>query len=125
MTFNMKPNPYQIKVADELGALLSRVDSERRREDAMSLEEWARVNSPNWEPTEEGRTFTAEQRRKAAKEGASLPDGSYPIYNATDAMNALRRIGTGAASKSTILAHIRKRARQLGFKAPGIAGATS
>lgn len=113
--------PYDINVQDELGAMLL-----VREREVQELEEWARLNSPNWEAADElGRTFTAEQRRKAAKEGASLPDGSYPIYNLTDAMNALRRIGTGKASKGTILAHIRKRARQLGFKAPGIAGATS
>jgi hypothetical protein len=103
---------------DELGAFVKRAEEERDAE----LEEWARVNSPNWETTEEGRTFSAAQRKSAAKSGASLPDGSYPIFNLQDAMNALRRIGTGKASRATILAHIRKRARQLGFKPPGMAG---
>jgi hypothetical protein len=131
LKFNPKPSPYEIKVRDELGALLTREDERRAAEDAMTLEEWTALNSPNWEDTSIGegeevaRTFSAAQRRSAAKSGASLPDGSYPIFNATDAMNALRRIGTGKASKSTILAHIRKRARQLGFKAPGSAGASS
>jgi len=99
------------RALEELGAFLTRAD-----------EEWARINAPLWEGDEYARTFNTAQRRAAAKSGASLPDGSYPIFNATDAMNALRRIGTGKASKETILAHIRKRARQLGFKAPGIAG---
>jgi hypothetical protein len=103
---------------DELGAFVERIEKERDTE----LAEWTRINSSHWEPTEEGRTFSAAERRSAAKTGASLPDGSYPIYNMQDAMNALRRIGTGKASRDTILAHIRKRARQLGFKAPGMAG---
>jgi hypothetical protein len=131
LKFSPKPNPYQIKVRDELGAMLERADQRRADEDAMSLDEWTALNAPNWEDTSIGdgeelaRTFSAAQRRSAAKSGASLPDGSYPIFNLTDAMNALRRIGTGKASKATILAHIRKRARQLGFKAPGMAGAPS
>jgi hypothetical protein len=113
--------PYDINVQQELGAMLL-----GREHEMDELAQWAVENAAAWREDQEfGRTFTAEQRRKAAKEGASLPDGSYPIYSATDAMNALRRIGTGAASKDTILAHIRKRARQLGFKAPGMAGATS
>ena len=129
LKFSPKPNPYQIRVKDELGTMLAREDQRRTDEDAMSLEEWTAANSPNWEDDSFGeelaRTFDAATRRRAAKSGAALSDGSYPIFNATDAMNALRRIGTGKASKATILAHIRKRARQLGFKAPGSAGASS
>lgn len=67
---------------------------------------------------EEARSFSAEQRRNAAKEGASLSDGSYPIYNQSDLDNAVRRIGTGGASADTIKAHIRKRAKALKLKLP-------
>jgi hypothetical protein len=67
---------------------------------------------------EEARTFTAEQRRKAAKEGAALSDGSYPIYNQGDLSAAVSRIGTGKADPATVKAHIRKRAKALGLKLP-------
>jgi hypothetical protein len=67
---------------------------------------------------EDARAFSAEQRRAAAKAGASLSDGSYPIYNQIDLDNAVRRIGTGGASAATIKAHIRKRAKALGLKLP-------
>jgi hypothetical protein len=67
---------------------------------------------------EDARDFSAEQRRKAAKEGAALSDGSYPIYNQDDLDNAVRAIGRGGASTDTVKAHIRKRARQLGLKLP-------
>lgn len=67
---------------------------------------------------EEARTFSAEQRRSAAKAGASLSDGSYPIYNQSDLDNAVQAIGRGGASSDTIKAHIRKRAKALGLKLP-------
>ena len=106
-----------IRVRDELGAMLV-----RREHDLYELAQWTVEHAAAWQEDEEfGRSFTAEQRKKAAKQGASLPDGSYPIYNRQDAANAARRIGTGKASAATINAHIKKRARQLGFKPPPVA----
>jgi hypothetical protein len=78
---------------------------------------WDQLRSLRY-AVEDARSFSAEQRRKASKEGASLGDGSYPIYNQTDLNNAVRRIGTGGASADTIKAHIRKRAKALGLKLP-------
>jgi len=61
------------------------------------------------------RQFTAEQRKKLAKEGKALPDGSYPIINKKDLENAIHTYGLGknhAKAKS----HIKKRAHALGAK---------
>lgn len=101
---------------EELGAFAQRRDAEAAEDFAA----WVEANTPAW-AEEHGRAFTAEQRRKAAKEGAALPDGSYPIYNQGDANNAATRIGTGSAGRDTIIAHIRKRVRQLGLKMPPVA----
>lgn len=107
------------KTRDELGAVLSRQEEWARR-DAEELAAWAEANKHAW--TEEyARTFTTGQRRKAAKEGAALADGSYPIYNQDDANNAARSIGRGGKAKATIIAHIRKRVKALGLKAPPVA----
>lgn len=104
------------EITDELAAFAARRDAEAQAE----FEEWARVGAPIW-AQEQGRAFTTGQRRKAAKEGASLPDGSYPIYNQDDADNAAEAIGRGKAAKGTIIAHIRKRVRALGLKHPPVA----
>lgn len=59
------------------------------------------------------RDFTEEQRQALAKKGHALPDGSFPISNRTDLSNAIRAIGR-AKNRSTAMAHIKKRARELG-----------
>ena len=59
------------------------------------------------------RKFTAEQRRQMAEEGHAMPDGSYPIGNKTDLMNAIRSWGRGGADPK-VKAHIKRRAKALG-----------
>ena len=63
--------------------------------------------------TVEKRTFTADQRRAAAKSGAAMKDGSYPILNRSDLANAIRAIGR-AKNPAAAKAHIISRARALG-----------
>jgi hypothetical protein len=59
------------------------------------------------------RKFTAEQRKKMAEEGKAMPDGSYPIANRTDLMNAIRSWGRGG-SDPKVKEHIKRRAKALG-----------
>lgn len=59
------------------------------------------------------RNFSAEKRKKLAKEGKALPDGSFPIVNVSDLKNAISAYGR-ASSKSQAKRHIIKRARALG-----------
>jgi hypothetical protein len=59
------------------------------------------------------RTFNSDERKAAAKSGAAMPDGSFPIENKKDLENAIRLAGHStnpAAAKS----HIKKRAKALG-----------
>lgn len=57
----------------------------------------------------------AKERRNAAKSGAALPDGSFPIRNCSDAANAIRAQGRAAPGKrGRVRAHIRTRVRSLG-----------
>ena len=63
---------------------------------------------------EQLRNFNTKAREKAAKSGAAMPDGSFPIMNGKDLENALHLYGHSkdpAAAK----AHIRKRAKDLGL----------
>lgn len=68
----------------------------------------------NYRSEIEKRTFTAEQREAAANSGAALPDGSFPIENASDLRNAMRAIGR-AKVPAKAKAHIRARAKALGL----------
>jgi hypothetical protein len=68
------------------------------------------------DPVIERRAFTVDQRRAAAKSGAAMKDGSYPIENKSDLANAIRAIGR-AKNPAAAKAHIVSRARALGATA--------
>ena len=59
------------------------------------------------------RKFSAESRRRMADAGNAMPDGSYPIGNRDDLMNAIRSWGRGG-SDPKVKAHIKRRAKELG-----------
>ena len=55
-------------------------------------------------------------RRKMAKSGVALDDGSYPIPDKTHLFAAMQAIGRAAPGKRPmVVAHIRKHARRLGM----------
>ena len=62
------------------------------------------------------RKFSAADRRKDAKDGVALSDGSFPIKDADDLANALRLVGH-AKDPAKARAHIRRRAKALGLEA--------
>ena len=59
------------------------------------------------------RAFTEDVRNQMAKEGTAMPDGSFPISNASDLKNAISAYGR-ASDKEAAKKHIMKRARALG-----------
>ncbi len=59
--------------------------------------------------------FSAKERRDLAKRGLAMPDGSFPIRNATDLGNAIRDVGRASDRKAAV-AWIRKRAAALGLQ---------
>jgi hypothetical protein len=59
------------------------------------------------------RKFNTKQRKEMADSGEAMPDGSYPIANKTDLMNAIRSWGRGGADPK-VKAHIKRRAKALG-----------
>lgn len=61
------------------------------------------------------RDFNQAAREKDAKSGAALPDGSFPILNESDLMNAIHAIGR-ASDPAAAKAHIVKRAKDLGLE---------
>jgi len=63
--------------------------------------------------------YTTEQRREMAKTGEALPDGSFPIKNAADLMNARQALGrANPADRARVVAHIKTRAKALGVQLP-------
>jgi len=58
------------------------------------------------------RDFTTEERKKAAAEGAAMPDGSFPIMNRQDLENAVHDIGR-ANDPEAAKKHIIARAKAL------------
>ena len=63
---------------------------------------------------ETARTFSSAERKKAASSGAAMPDGSFPIHNASDLSNAIRLAGN-AKNPAAAKAHIKSRAKSLGL----------
>lgn len=62
----------------------------------------------------EKRDYSTQERRDLAEQGKALPDGSFPIVDKTDLMNALQSIGR-AKNRANALRHIRSRAKDLGM----------
>lgn len=58
------------------------------------------------------RQFSAEQRKRMARSGEAMSDGSYPIANKQDLENAVRAYGR-AKNKQAVKRHIIRRARAL------------
>lgn len=62
---------------------------------------------------DEARKISGKQRKKLAKGGQAMKDGSFPIANKQDLRNAIQAYGR-ASNKAAAKRHIIKRARALG-----------
>lgn len=62
----------------------------------------------------EKREFSTTTRERMAEAGTAMPDGSFPIANRNDLMNALRSVGR-AKNYEAAKRHIMRRARALGL----------
>jgi hypothetical protein len=61
------------------------------------------------------RDVSSAERKRLAKSGAAMPDGSFPIANCQDAKNARQAVGRADPSKrGAVRAHIAKREKALG-----------
>jgi hypothetical protein len=58
------------------------------------------------------RDYSMDARRRMAESGAAMPDGSFPIANRADLMNAIRSVGR-ASNYAAAKRHIISRARAL------------
>jgi hypothetical protein len=59
--------------------------------------------------------ISTDERKRLAKSGDALPDGSYPIRNVADLHNAVSAYGrANPEDRAKVRAHIMKRARELG-----------
>ena len=70
------------------------------------------------EGIEHFKQYDAAARKRGAKSGAAMPDGSYPIFDCEDWDNARQSVGrTAPAKRGAVRAHIAKRGNALGCKA--------
>lgn len=67
-------------------------------------------------PIEVAFAITAAEREEAAKDGAALPDGKFPIRNTKELRSAIRLRHNTDVPYSKVRAHILKRAKALGVK---------
>lgn len=69
----------------------------------------------SWPWLDDLRTYTAEQRRRYAKSGVAMGDGSFPIPDCSAAEDAIHSQGrTPEGNRGSVRAHIRKRVGSLG-----------
>lgn len=68
--------------------------------------------------TEHAKNYNADARRAAARSGAAMPDGSFPIYSQTDAQKAWDLRNSSNHPADSVVAHIRSRVKALGLSMP-------
>lgn len=81
--------------------------------DDSEAETWEVMKSLDPDLTK--RYFSTEEREELEEKGHAMPGGKYPIENAEDLDNAIKLAGHGSASASSIHAHIKRRAQELGL----------
>ena len=102
----MVPNCVPVEKADKPEDMPM---TEEERRVMMTKDIWGGYFSPDLQK----RNFNTAQRKKMAEQGHAMPDGSYPIGNKNDLMNAIRSWGRGGADPK-VKAHIKRRAKELG-----------
>ena len=61
--------------------------------------------------------YNADDRKKMAKDGSAMPDGSFPIADVEDLKSAIRAVGRAGADHDAVRRHIVRRAKALGKSA--------
>jgi len=101
-----------LKLAAQAENLSARVAS--AREEDFSAVEFMVYGFDDGNPDEELAVITRRVRKRLAKEGKALPDGSFPIRNAVDLKNAIQAYGRAKIGKrGAVKKHIIRRAKAL------------
>lgn len=79
--------------------------------DYSGTSEYSEDNMAEWRADK----YNADDRKKMAKSGEAMPDGSYPIKDSEDLQNAIHAVGRGGSSHDAIRKHIIARAKALGL----------
>ena len=105
--------------AEDARSRFSGIRAEKQAELSAKADELsARIHEFSGEFDDEF-TVTMRERRKLAKAGKALPDGSFPISNVEDLKNAIQSYGRATPAKRALVKrHIIKRAR--GLDQPGL-----
>ncbi len=112
---NAKSRVLSVK-AEELAAKMKKAKKEISEDDvSWMMKSFDGDTDPEDAEADALSIISNEERKKLAKKGQALPDGSYPIRNASDLKNAIRAFGRAKASeRAKVRKHIVKRARALG-----------
>ena len=105
----MEGMPGMGDMEDKMDGQMYLSEDERRMMEGMNKSLWGGSFSPDLIK----RNFNTAQRNRMAESGTAMPDGSYPIGNKKDLMNAIRSWGRGG-SDPKVKAHIKRRAKALG-----------
>lgn len=105
------PGMPEMETEDKMDGQMYLSEEERRLVEGMNKSLWGGFFSPDLQK----RKFSTEQRRTMAEAGHAMPDGSYPIGNKNDLMNAIRSWGRGG-SDPKVKAHIKRRAKEMGME---------
>lgn len=98
-------------------------DGEVNKADADVREEWMAMSAADLDAaademdaiTKASRSFASASRRKYAKQGIAMKDGSFPIPDTDALKRAMKAVGRAKKSKAgAVKAHIRRRAKALG-----------
>lgn len=90
---------------------LSAVDNPAQEGARFVLAKRHEPDEPYWK-----RDFSQQQREHAARSGAAMPDGSFPIENEQDLHNAITAWGrANKEDRKAVARHIRSRAEALGL----------
>lgn len=77
------------------------------------LKEFAKSHPDEIEKAEDKTYFSHKERKDLAKKGEAMPNGKYPIRNASDLEDAIALVGRSNMPESEVKAWIKKRAKEL------------
>ena len=96
-------------------AIVRRSQAKKNEELETVIDEYAHLSDEELEGDfMEKRDYSTAQRKRMAHAGQAMPDGSFPIANASDLANAIQSVGR-AADYEAAKRHIISRARALGL----------
>lgn len=113
--FSALKSEAQEPLRQKMAELSARVRDPLKKDSEGDSDSWDyMIQMMDDDPENELAVVPRRVRKRLAREGKALPDGSFPIRNISDLRNAVRAYGRAkSGSKGAVRKHIMKRARSL------------